>query len=353
MKKFWSDPIGQVMFEAAVEGGGGGAAGAVEAGLAGGGEADPIGDAIRGSLKPAEEKVEAKVEEKQQTAEELAEAEELKKIEDAIKVANPTIKGSMDVARHQAVLTRTRNKYDAQVKELNDKLEQLKWAEDGETQAALEALSLADKDQKKFVELLMKDERFAKIIQFKEAQAEARREAAADRPRPNAKTPDGSFEYYDDAGLEQLLDWHGQKVLTQAEQKLLEKVESRFGPIEQEFKARNVWNQTLEKQRTVLETARSSWPGFKEHEGKIKEALFKDKNLGLEDAYRQVVITAYQEQTKVNREKLRAELLEELHGKKAAAQSDKPGGGVERQAAEAGDDPIGDAIRRSIKNLER
>lgn len=250
---------------------------------------------------------------------EQAEEAEISQIAADLVSKNPNLKGSIDVSRHQAVLTRNRNAWDKERKELSDKYEKLKWAEEKEAQAAFQALALAETDQRKFAELLLKDPRFAEILSLKDIQKEV--EKKIERPGPNATSQDGTFQYYDDKGLEDLLNWHGGEV----EKRMTDAFEKRFGKIEQEYNQRMVWNKSVNEQRQRLNLAREKWPGFKDAEEKIKAYLGQpgNENLLLEDAYRDVVIKHFQDQTQVNEQELRKKIMEELRLKPKAATDTK------------------------------
>lgn len=335
----------QPLTETADLGGGGGGAvdldGVISGSLEGVDRGDPAAGAVDLPADPA-------LETKEPTAEEKEE-QELAALEQEIRTKNPTMQGTLAVHRHQAVLTRNRNQWAAEKTELEKKYKQLEWANDPDIKRALGALALAETDQKAFVEMLMQDERFANLIAFKEAQKEAaagtgQASGQNERPGPNKLSEDGTYKFYDEEGLQQLMAYERKMAVEEAKTALMKE----FGPVKQEYEARNAWNQSLETQRGVLENARTNWKGFKENEPAIKAALMADQKLSLDDAYRQVVIEKFSSETKVNREKLRAEILAEMSGKPRAASTLKPGGGVEREVDTNKTVDLEDVIRRTL-----
>lgn len=275
---------------------------------------------------------------------EKAEEEELTKIQADLVAKNPNLRGKIDVPRHQAVVTRLRNQHEKQLAEaraFQEKYEKLKWAEDEGVLKALEALSLAETDQKRFAEALLKDERFSKLLQFIPEQPQTPPQAE-ERPTPNKLTEDGKFQYYDDEGIEQLLAWHGSKI----EKMLTEKFEKMYGPIRNEFESRNLWNQRLEKARERLELARQSWDGFRENEDAIKAYMAQNKKADIDDAYRAVVVKKLKDERAVNEEELRKKIIAELKLKPAAAKGSE--NDRTKPEVKGGDDEGG---RVSVKDI--
>lgn len=337
----------------------------------GGGSADPIGDAITSSLSEAglteAPPVEAAVEVK---PEEAAEEAELAKLQAEIKAKNPTAKNKLDWDRHQAVLTRQRNKSEAERTKLAadhqkalDEWKQYEWAKDGEVQASLRAMQMAGTDRKGFIELLMKDPEYAQLIAFKEAQKQEQVQRPTEgRPGPDARTQDGQYEYYSDQGLQKLLDWQAQQVERSAQEKAtkaaLEAVEKQYGPIKSQYESQVMWQEALNRNRGVVENARSKWPGFRENEKAIKTFWNKPENhdLSLHDAYREVVVVQQfqsQAQKQQAREvELKKTWLAEMNAKPGAASSLKPGAVSDRKPA-AGKREIEDVIMESIAGLKR
>lgn len=332
----------------------------------GGGGSDPIREAIVGSmdggggeeggvtLPPAPEI-------KTQTPEELAEEQELVALEKEIQAKNPALKGNMPLHRHQAVLTRNRNQWTKAETDYKAKVQQYEkdqaewkryeWAKDPALQEALQALSMAETDQKGFVEYLLNDPRFASLIEFKK-EAPAQSELP---PGPDQKDEQGN-PYWSQEGLDKRFAWERQMAAKEAGKTLQQQqkeFESRYKPVVEEHEARNQWNRTVSEQKTVLENARAKWQGFKQYEPQIRKAMENNEEWDLKDAYIMTVPQAQQGQYKADREKIRQELIAEMNAKKGAVTAVKPGQVPERQGVGESEDPIGDAIRQSIRASAR
>lgn len=290
------------------------------------------------------------------------EEKELQALEQDIRTKNPAMRGNIAIHRHQAVLTRARNQHakeleewtakekawaerEAAIKKIEEDAKQLEWARDPDIQLGLQALALAEADQGAFVDLLLQDPRYAKLIQ--KVTGESQPKVPSDRPKPNKRDETGGFEYYDDEGIEQLLNWHGQKVSGSVKDEVLKEIQKEYGPLREAFQATTLWNQQLHQSKVQLDTMREKWPGFKEHEKEIKAVMLKDEKMSVEDAYREVVIRQYQNQTKVNEEELKKKWLAEMKAKPAAANGTVKGKAPER-SSESGDTDLADIIRRTI-----
>lgn len=129
-------------------------------------------------------------------------------------------------------------------------------------------------------------------------------------PQPDQTLADGS-KVYSMEGLNSLLEWQARQV----EQKTIAKVEQRYKPIEQAWQSQEHLNRIAPVVERQIAEART-WPHFNEHEKEVVAALRANKHLSLEGAYRQVMTTVVlpklQEMAQPNRDKLRAELLEEI-----------------------------------------
>lgn len=349
--------------------------------MGGGGGADPVSEAITSSISGLSDNAPdgsgddpaplpaAAQEPVAKTPEEEAEEKELAALEQEIRGKNPTMRGNIAIHRHQAVLTRARNqhakaleewaakekawaeekaKHEAAVKEWDS----YGWAKDPDVIEALQLIALADKDQKAFVEALMTDSRFAELIQFKNATP-----VPSTRPRPNAKTEDGALEYYDDAGLEELLKWHGAETSKAAKEEILKEVEKRYGPLADAYQQTTSWNKAIAKSKTDLDQMRAEWVGFAEFEKDIKALMMAPGNekMDAREAYIRVVPGKLAAREKANKEAMRKELIEEMNAKRAAADgaihsNPNPERGADPAEGED-DDPVGNAIRRSIRNI--
>lgn len=258
------------------------------------------------------------------TDEEKAEEAEVEKIRQELRAKNTKLVGKIEVDRHQAVLTRNRNKWEEERKKLqaefDKKLEKYKPYEDPEVQAALRAMQLADEDPATFVKLIMNDERYAGLITLKEAQ-QIQQQVASQRPKPNARQ--GDTEYYDNEGLAALLDFERKRAVEEAKEVLMKE----FGPIKQNFEQTAQWNQRVEQNRRILENARQNWRGFRENERAIQQALKDNESWDLNDAYREVVLN----KNTATEAELRKKILEEMKVKPSVAAGSERGAAPERK----------------------
>lgn len=280
---------------------------------------------------------------------------ELAALEKEILAKNPQMRGNIAVHRHQAVLTRNRNQWTAKEKEYADAKAQhekdladwkkYEWAKDPDLREALSALALAETDQKAFAEYLLKDPRFAEVIQLKQQQEQIKENK---RPGPNRTTEDGQ-KYYDEEGLAALLQWQQGETLKAANEsfdKRLRDQEKQWKPVVDEATQKAAWNSALTSQGQVLANAREKWSGFKEHEAEIKKVFQEHEDWDLKDAYIAVVPGAYQAQTKVNKEQTRQELIAEMN-KKPRAVGLRPGAVSDREKSDEPRD-LGDVIREAV-----
>lgn len=333
MRKFW-DVMG-LMFDAVDAGSGGGES------VGGGGDvASVISDSIAG-MEGAEAPAPDPAPEPE------GEEAELSKLEKEWQAQNPNARGNIAIHRHQAVLTRSRNQWAAEKKALEEAhkkaIDEYGFVKDPQFLQGLQLLMLAEENPRAFAELLAGDDRFKDILSLKDAQAAAAAQAPSDRPGPNKLSEDGKYKFYDEEGLGQLMAWERAQAVKEAR----EAFAKEFGPIKQEYEQRNAWNGALESQRKVLEGARSGWPGFKENEPAIKQAMLDHQEWELHDAYRHVVMTKALSETKADRDRVRQELMAELNKKPAAASSTRPGAGVGKEAG-AGEQSVQDLIRASL-----
>ena len=141
-------------------------------------------------------------------------------------------------------------------------------------------------------------------------------------PQPDQELPDGN-KVYSLEGLKALNAWNR----SQARKEVLADVDKRFGPMAQEWEAHQKRQALIPQVQKQIDEAKS-WPQFSENEVEIVKALQSNSNLTLEGAYRQVVFTKLQEDKarveeekskiqsslKVDRDKMRAEILKEIQG---------------------------------------
>ena len=299
---------------------------------------------------------------------EAAEEAEIAKIQQELRAKNPKMAGSIAVDRHQAVLTRARNKAQQEMQAAVEKakaeheaalaeaLKEFEWAKDPQARVALDAFTFADQNPKQFIQALLTDPRFAEIIALKEAQeAASSTSAPSDFPAPNKRTDDG-YEYYDQEGLKALLAYNESRAVAKAKEEMMRE----FGPVKEKYEIESQWAGAVERSRRLLNEAREGWDRFKELEPKIGELMRADKKISLDAAYRKVYqqdvaerLKAAEAAAKTNEAELRKKILAELgYKQKAASAGEKPGAAPEREVKDGPQD-IEDTIRASIANLPR
>lgn len=176
---------------------------------------------------------------------------------------------------------------------------------------------IAEKDADRFIQILAaqspdKYGKFLAVIEGgkgKTKAAEASVDADDPEPEPDVTLADGS-RTYSMAGLAKLREYDRR----QAAKAVLAEVDKKYGGIKTSHDAAQTRAQYQAQIDAMVRHAVDNWPGFKEHAKEIFGLLNADKTgrLSLDDAYRSVVIPKYQEQAKVDREKLRAEILAEI-----------------------------------------
>lgn len=246
---------------------------------------------------------------------------ELKAIEQELVTKTPGLKkGKIDIARHQAVLTRQRRQAEAEAKKIQDQLaalEPLKQFNEREWQDRLAAITLAEQNPEVFVkEVLLKDPRYAKLREPFVAKADppAPQQTVTEAPQPDVLLTDGRLTYSPEQAAK-LAEWKIQeqaKSLQSKYDKAIEELRNELQPIKQDREHTERLGQSMRKMSVVLADARANWPGFTENETKIHALISQPGNerMQLEEGYRRVVLPALHEQTmkaKLDRDKIRAE----------------------------------------------
>lgn len=134
-------------------------------------------------------------------------------------------------------------------------------------------------------------------------------------PEPDLPLPDGSRTYSLD-GIQQLLAWHAQEVEGRLDARL-KPVFDREQQTRQQAEQARVHQEIQARTSAQIEDART-WPGFKDHEGEILQALQADSAeahakgtrpaLSLDAAYRKVVLPKLLADDAARRERLVKEL---------------------------------------------
>lgn len=327
-------------------------------------------------------------EEKKEEPKELTEEEELAKLERELEEKTPTMRnGRIKVSRHQAVVTRNRNRLEAQIAEREAKLKQYERYHEivpfehldtqfESTKERLAAITLAETRPDVFLNQVLKhDPRYTPLFDamidaaIKErglTKAEARAEVVADlnapkeKPQPDVLNPDGSMGYSAERA-EQLTAYYLAQERS-AHKTELDKLREELGPVLTVAETEKQIAQSKENMRPVLERARATWRGFKEHESAIRSHLENNPLSDLYEAYSIVVSDGYEKriaeaekkaaEASVAREKLKAELHAELvkeMNSRSPRNLARPG--APAAAAEVHDGPRehGDVTRQALR----
>jgi hypothetical protein len=267
----------------------------------------------------------------------------------------------MPLHRHQAVLTNTRKKYEAQIAAKDAELAAVQWARDiPDAQDRLHALKLAETDERKFVEVLKRLDpaRYSKLQWADEAQPQAATPVAAapplsDMPQPDVELEDGS-KFYSAAGQQKLLEWQE----AQFQKRMKDALDERFRPMDEQKQAQELFGQAVSRTKPVLENYRASKPLFKEHESDIKALVAKnvaDYEQGLKygrqvplltlpEAYIEVVVPKLVAQ----RDQMRREILAEINSRPSAAATARTSAVQPAATGVGGTTSTADLIRASL-----
>lgn len=169
--------------------------------------------------------------------------------------------------------------------------------------------------------------------------------AVGDKPAPDAKFPDGSIGYSPDQH-EKLMAWHEAKAEERAVTRVTKDLETRFGPMEKQFKAQQVHNQNRPIVQAQMDAAKKVWGRlFVEGQTEIAAAMKATPGLSLDAACAQVLVP----KTAAQRDAMRAEIIKEIKARPAAAARTVPGSTTAAVVADG--DPIEAAIRKAIASV--
>lgn len=304
-----------------------------------------------------------------------SEDEAAPKVEASAEIATPVAeKPKKWVRRDQAQkeLIAAQAAAKTQVDALNARVKALAWAETQETRDKIRAIEIAEQHPDKFIRALFEDNRYPGLAlaalkahpeyatHFTPAQLQVAAAASAPMDRPKMETfADGSVGYSEE-GLEKLLAWERKQAvdeaLKQAEEKFGKKYDEVLDPIVQENQAREKYGKSLQRTGEQIANARTSWPRFTEHEGKIKAWLNEQwktpegKRKSLQDAYNEVVVKGV---LQADRDKMRQELIAEIRGQKqAGVQVKRPAPTAPGTSKSGGKASLESVILKSIEGLE-
>lgn len=270
---------------------------------------------------------------------------------------NPGAKGRIQTSRHQAILTRTRNRYEAQLAELNKRAEGFKRYEDPEFQNRLKAFEISETDHNRFVEILLGVPQYKQLFDSRVAEAVKAATAAPPKveepPKPDVLREDGTLGYSAEAA-EKLAQFYAKKEREAAEKQYEErfsKLDKDLQPVREREEAIAKLNDSIDRSRSRLERSRERLPGFKENESKILEYMMQPGNerVDLDEAYANVLFKT--------RDQVRAEehanIAKQLSEKSKATRTVRPG--MPEATAEPDDSSEANdtesIIRRSIAGL--
>lgn len=166
--------------------------------------------------------------------------------------------------------------------------------------------------------------------------------AADAMPQPDKQYADGSVGY-SEQGLAALLEWNARNV----ENRVTQRIEQRYAPIEQDWQTqRRIAEMTPHVERQIAEAR--TWDRFTELEPEVIQLLKTNPQMSLDRAYMQAYQKNVVPKMAADRNKLRAEVLEEL--KKVPAQTAAPSRSLRTTAPPNGPRDIEDIIREQIKN---
>lgn len=155
----------------------------------------------------------------------------------------------------------------------------------------------------------------------------------------------GGAKTYSPEGLRNLLDWQAQ----QTEKRVLGTVDKDLRPLREQQHASEQMQAALTRVRSQLSEARKNWKGFTDNEPAIQK--YVERGMKLEIAYAQVMQDVYEKKlqdAQANREKVRAEVLEEL--KKAPRSTATAVSSRSKAADEVGEPTnLEDVIRNALK----
>lgn len=262
----------------------------------------------------------------QKTAREAEEAElTIRPGENAIpqkRVKKMVLKGEeKGEARGRAAVKADLDARDKQIAELvlyQKEYQRLNHLADNNPEQLIEALAVANPAKWKPIQARLAGA--PQVTAAAGAAAEGR--SGAPRPKPNFKLPDDSFTY-DEAGLDELLQWTTDNAVSAAEAKILKQMESRMEPLEKEGKAAAYREAQKPRIATQIREAREQWGDLFEQDYKTAEAggkseiltYMNEKKVNFEKACTAVLLP----KVRAERNKMRKELIAEANARPAAA----------------------------------
>lgn len=237
---------------------------------------------------------------------------------------------------------------------------------EGRLQQVAEFEKVMTQDPVRFLQMLNGLPAYAQIFEklqqprTPESQAQAAPQAPVpdDMPQPDVNLPDGT-SFYSMDGVKALNAWNRaqakKETMTEVESRI-KAIEQRYAPLEKDYNSYQTVQKIMPQVERQIADART-WPLFNESETEIVSALQQFPQYSLERAYQHVVLPKLQAQqaeiasaSKVTRESLRAEILNEL--KQAPRATSASTGSTRPTQTSAGPRSIEDVIADSIKGIK-
>ena len=283
---------------------------------------------------------------------------ELSALEKELVSKTPTLqKGRINVSRHQAVLTRARKQHEAALAEVQKKYDALKTYESPEVAARIKAFEIFERDPDRALQILQT------IPDYKTRLDKLVEDAVSSRaPKETPKAPeepkmvlrdDGTLGY-DAEGIKALLAKERAELQKEYDARLA-KYEETLKPFQDAKENHEQLMASVERQRPVLENARTNWKGFSEHESAIRAELSKPGNerIGLFEAYLNVVAYPQMKDPATMEAELTPKILKKISENSSATKSLRAGLPEAHVQAEAAADDTEAIIRDSIRGLKR
>jgi hypothetical protein len=280
-------------------------------------------------------------------------------LEKELVAKTPTLRGKIGVSRHQAVLTRTRNKMEAEHKAAVEALTSKYSKYDAPDVAErLNAMALIEANPQAGVEFILNHPKYkdaAEAIIQSRLKAIAPPTAASEvpetMPEPDVVMPDGNLGY-SAKGARALAAWEAKQVETRMGDKFKE-YEGALKPIREEREARARYDARVAELKPRVDRLRGFQDlALSEHEPALNAYLEANPKATLEEAALYGVVPKVIEKLRANatamREQILAEVRADLGKVKAPPQRAEPATKAPSAAVDDDVDPIEAAIRASI-----
>jgi hypothetical protein len=203
--------------------------------------------------------------------------------------------------RHEEILKNARAKAAEEVKAVQEKYARY---ETPDTQAALQAIQIAESNPQQFLSILAQNPQYAQLL----APIFAPKKEAAPEPEGDIE-PDVDMGN----GLRGYSLQAVQKIMEQRAAAVEKRIMERFEPLTKEREQQEIIRGAEAKVAQQIADA-ESWPGFKDSQVEIAAALKADARLSLDAAYRKVVMP----KLAASKDEIRKQVLAEINAKPRA-----------------------------------